>query len=105
MGKVSKYAVVISEESARMLITHSRFLAQKSEAAAMRLISEFRYRAKSLESFPERNPLLTHPVLPPGKYRKLLFAKRYLIVYQLKGDKVYIDAVVDCRQDYIWRLD
>lgn len=104
MGSKNKYHVVISEESARMLISHSRLLAQKSETAAMRLISEFEHKAKSLELFPERNPLLAYTVLPPGKYRKLLFADRYLLIYQIKDNIVYIDAVVDCRQDYIWLI-
>ncbi len=43
-------------------------------------------------------------MIPTGKYRKLLIAKRYLLIYLVKGDKVYVDAVVDCRQDYGWLL-
>lgn len=87
MGSKNKYHVVISEESARMLISHSRFLAQKSETAAMRLISEFEHKAKSLELFPERNPLLAYTVLPPGKYRKILFADRYPLMLLSTADK------------------
>jgi hypothetical protein len=30
--------------------------------------------------------------------------KRYLLIYQIKGDTVYVDYVVDCRQDYGWLL-
>ncbi|MDD4658959.1 MAG: type II toxin-antitoxin system RelE/ParE family toxin, partial [Eubacteriales bacterium] len=33
-----------------------------------------------------------------------LFADRYLLIYQIKDNIVYIDAVVDCRQDYIWLI-
>jgi len=101
-GKI--YKVIISDEVAQMLVSHARFLAQVSEKAALDLIAEFSAKAKSLEEFPERNPWLSDPLVPADKYRKLLMAKRYLLIYQVKGDNVYVDAVVDCRQDYGWLL-
>ncbi|MEW5952951.1 MAG: type II toxin-antitoxin system RelE/ParE family toxin [Bacillota bacterium] len=94
------YKVIITDEAAQMLVSHARFLAQVSETAALQLIAEFNEKAKSLEQFPERNPWLSDPLVPAGKYRKLLMAKRYLLLYQVKGDNVYVDAVADCRQDY-----
>ncbi|QTL97652.1 type II toxin-antitoxin system RelE/ParE family toxin [Iocasia frigidifontis] len=99
-SKGKLYKVIISDEAAQMLVSHSRFLAQVSETAALQLIAEFDEKAKSLEKFPERNPWLSDPLVPSGKYRKLLMANRYLLVYQVKGSTVYVDAVVDCRQDY-----
>ncbi len=99
-----EYRVVISDEAAQMLVSHSRFLAQVSESAAFQLIAEFEDKTKSLKAFPERNPWLLDPLVPVGKYRKLLMAKRYLLIYQVKGDTAYIDVVVDCRQDYSWLL-
>ncbi len=87
-----------------MLVSHFRFLAQISETAALQLIVEFNEKAKSLEKFPEPNPWLSDPLVPSGKYRKLLVAKRYLLFYQVKDSNVYVDAVVDCRQDYGWLL-
>jgi plasmid stabilization system protein ParE len=98
------YRVIISDEATQMLVSHARFLAQVSETAAQQLISEFNEKAKSLEKFPERNSWLFDPLVPAGKYRKLLMAKRYLLIYQVKWDNVYVDAVVDCRQDYGWLL-
>lgn len=99
-----KYKVIISDEAAQMLVSHARFLAQVSETAALQLIAEFNEKAKSLEQFPERNPWLSDPLVQAGKYRKLLMVKRYLLICQVKGDNVYVDAVVDCRQDYGWLL-
>ncbi|AGL02796.1 type II toxin-antitoxin system RelE/ParE family toxin [Desulfoscipio gibsoniae] len=98
------YKVAIPDEAAQMLVSHSRFLAQVSETAALQLIAEFNEKAKSLEKFPERNPWLSDPLVPSGKYRKLLMAKRYLLVYKVKDSTVYVDAVVGCRQDYGWLL-
>ena len=99
-----RYAVVISDEATQMLVSHARFLAQVSEHAAMRLIETFQVKGKSLEQFPERNPWLVDPLVPSGKYRKLLLEKQYLLVYQIKENTVYVDAVVDTRQDYVWLL-
>ncbi|MBS4021847.1 MAG: hypothetical protein KGZ79_09550 [Dethiobacter sp.] len=52
-------------------------------------------RKKYLEVSPERNPWLADPQIPEWKYRKLLLAKRYLLIYQIKGDTVHVDAVVE----------
>jgi plasmid stabilization system protein ParE len=105
MGSVDKrYTVIVSEEAVQMLVSHSRFLAQVSESAALRLIDEFAEKAKSLDVFPERNPWLVDSMIPEGKYRRLLMEKRYLLIYQIKGGTVYVDAVVDTRQDYGWLL-
>jgi Plasmid stabilisation system protein. len=99
-----RYDVVISGEASQMLVSHARFLAQVNEQAALRLIEDFQTKAKSLEQYPERNPWLTDPLIPTGKYRKLLLEKRYLLVYQIKKRLVYVDAVVDTHQDYGWLL-
>ena len=98
------YTVIISDEVSQMLVFHTRFLAQVSEKAALDLIAEFREKAKPLEEFPDRNPWFSNPSIPDGKYRKLLIGKRYLLIYQVKGNTVYVDYVVDCRQDYGWLL-
>jgi hypothetical protein len=98
------YTVAISERASEMLVYHARFLANVSKTAAQRLISQFELMSKSLRKQPERFPWLSDPMLPEHKYRKLLFEKRYLLIYQIKEDTVYIDAMVDCRQDYGWLL-
>lgn len=98
------YEVIISDESVQMLVSHTRFLSQVSESAAMRLIKAFQESTASLKEFPERNPWLNDPLITKGKYRKLLLEKRYLLIYQVRGSVVYIDAVVDTRQDYGWLL-
>lgn len=106
MGSGNKpgYEVVVTPRAAIMLKDHARFLAQVSEEAALRLIDEFEARAKTLQDIPQRAPVLTDPLIPEGKYRKMLMAGRYLLIYQIKGRAVLIDAVVDTRQDYRWLL-
>lgn len=105
MGAANKkYNVIISERTTQMLISHSRFLAQVSENAAIKLIDEFQEKVNSLETMPDRNPLLEDTFISERKYRKLVMKKRYLLIYQVKEDTVYVDYIVDCRQDYGWLL-
>ena len=99
-----KYKVTISERASEMLVSDTRFLAHISEQAAQNLIEEFKASAKLLEDLPERDPRLDVPDMPINKYRKLLLDKQYLLIYQIKGNLVYVDYFVDCRQDYEWLL-
>ncbi|MDF2910840.1 MAG: plasmid stabilization system [Sporolactobacillus laevolacticus] len=99
-----RYTVIVSEKAAEMLVSHAQFLANVSEGAAKKLIEDFEIAANSLEMIPERNACLSNQDLPINKYRKLVFSKRYLMIYQIKKDRVYVDHIVDCRQNYGWLL-
>lgn len=105
MSSVDKrYHVIISERAREMLLQHARFLAQVTTQAADKLRMDVVEAAKSLQEFPERGSWLTDPILPANKYRKMLVDKGYLLIYQIKNDTVYIDYIVDCRQDYGWLI-
>jgi hypothetical protein len=106
MSDIDKeYTVVIQTPATKMLIEHARFLAQVSETAAKRLADEFYNKAKTLESIPERCAWLTGYSIPEKKFRKMIFEKNYMLVFQIIGNIVYIDAIVDCRSEYHWLLD
>jgi hypothetical protein len=51
-----------------------------------RLINEFKLSVKTLELTPQLFPCLSDP-LPKRKCRKLVFGKRYLIIYKLGNNK------------------
>jgi plasmid stabilization system protein ParE len=99
-----RYHVIISERAGEMLVQHARFLAQVSTQAAEKLRTDVIGAVKSLQEFPERGSGLANPLLPANKYRKMLVDKRYLLIYQIKDDRVYVDYMVDCRQDYDWLI-
>ncbi|HWQ74762.1 MAG TPA: type II toxin-antitoxin system RelE/ParE family toxin [Syntrophomonas sp.] len=103
-GKNKPYTVNITETAWDMLVALARFLANVSVPAANRLIDAFSEMTGDLAVMPERNPWLEHGAIPFQKYRKLLFEKHYLALYELRGNAVYVTAVVDCRQDYGWLL-
>lgn len=96
----NSYQVVVSAHATQMLVSHAAFLAQVSEDAARSFVAEFEKAAKSLETMPKRCPWLTGEYIPKNAYRFLLFAKRYMIVFQMEDNTVYADLVVDCRQDF-----
>ena len=99
-----QYTVIISDRAGEMLVQHARFLAQVSIKAADELRMDIIEAAKSLQVLPERSSWLNDSALPANKYRKLLVDKRYLLIYQIKHDTVFIDYIVDCRQDYHWMI-
>lgn len=100
-----KYRVIVSQKAADMLTDCAVFIARVSEEAALKFLDEFERQVQSLQRSPLRCPLLRGDYLPENKYRKLLLQNRYLILYQIKDDTVYVDHVLDCRQDYTWLLD
>ncbi len=97
-----QYQVTVSDRACQMLAGHVRFLAQKSPAAARRTKDELMHAIRSLSALPERFPFLDAEFTPPNKYHKMLVEEWYLILYQIKDQSVYVDYLVDCRQDYRW---
>lgn len=96
----NRYPVIVSVKAAEILKEHVRFLANATEEAARNFIKIFNQSIRSFEMFSERNPWLTDQALPINKYRKLIFGKRYILIYQVKAGKVYLNYVLECRQVY-----
>ena len=104
MEKKIQYKVIVADRARQMLVGHVRFLAQKSPAAARKAKNDLMNAIRSLSIMPERFPFLTAEFIPPNKYHKMFVEKWYLILYQIKDQTVYVDYIVDCRQDYEWLL-
>jgi plasmid stabilization system protein ParE len=102
MEKKPQNKVIISDRARQMLAGHVRFLAQKSPAAARQVKNDLMDAVRSLYQMPERNPFFDAEFIPPNKYHKMFVEKRYLILYQIKDQTVYVDYILDCRQDYGW---
>ena len=102
MEKRPQYKIVVSDRVRQMLVCHARFLAQKSPAAARKIKNDLMDAIRSLYQMPERFPFLYAEFIPPNKYHKMFVEKWYLILYQIKDQTVYVDYIVDCRQDYGW---
>lgn len=99
-----KYQVIISDRAKEMLGMHIRFLARVNHAAAVKLKQRLLREIRSLQDMPQRYPFFNEAYIPPNKYHKLYVEKWYLVLYQIKDDVVYVDWIVDCRQDYQWLI-
>lgn len=104
MEQQNKYQVIVSAQAKQMLISCAAFLAQVSPDAAERLVVSFETAANSLEIMPQRCAWFTGEYIPKNKYRFLAFEKRYLLIFQIQDDIVYVDYVIDCRQNYSWLI-
>ncbi len=104
MGNHPHYNVIISARAQQMLMNHVLFLARKSPASARSAKNELMKSIRSLSIMPERFPFLDGEFVPFNKYPKMLAVSQYLILYQIKDQTVYVDYIVDCREDYGWLI-
>lgn len=87
-----------------MLASHLRFLAQVNRDAAAAKKAALMEAMRSLERMPQRFPFFQEAYIPTNRYHKMFVAKWYLILYQIQDDTVFIDYILDCRQDYSWLI-
>ncbi|MDR0877062.1 MAG: type II toxin-antitoxin system RelE/ParE family toxin [Treponema sp.] len=99
-----QYKVIVSECARQMLGRHICFLAQINPPAARRVKERLLTAIRSLKSMPERFPFLDVDPVPKDKYRKLFVENWYLILYQIEEQTVFVEYIVDCRQDYVWLI-
>ncbi|NBI11835.1 type II toxin-antitoxin system RelE/ParE family toxin [Colidextribacter sp. OB.20] len=104
MSEREQYRLVISKRAAFQLRNHAVFAARLEERLAQRLMSDFQNAAEALTRMPFQAPYFDSDILPRKVYRKLLFGKRYLMLYKVQGQTIYIEFVADCRQDDTWLL-
>ena len=99
MAANSKYKVIVSDRAKRMLGTHIRFMAQVNKEAAAAKKKENMAAMRSLKQMPQRFPYFEELYITPNKYHKM-FIEKYLVLYQIQDDRVYVEYTLDCRKDY-----
>ena len=93
-----KYKVIVDPAVNDRMYDHFEFFARVNALAAERLLDQLTDDMQSLEYLPYRNPVFNRPYLKSGKYRYMVSYERYLIVYQIVDNTVFIDDVQDSRQ-------
>ena len=104
MDKGIEYDIVVSDSALAMLDNHVDFLAKVNTNAATKMMNEILDDISSLSENPQRFPLYENPFIPDCRYRRMLSAKRYLVLYEVDISIVSVDYIVDCRQDYEWLI-
>ena len=99
---MQQYKVIVADRAKTMLGAHIKFLAGVSPPAARTTTNKLLAAIKSLDNMPERFPFFESDFVPRNKYRKMFVERWYLILYQVTTNTVYVDYILDCRQDYGW---
>lgn len=66
---------------------------------AQKLAAEFEFILDNLDDNLFQFPIETEYDVLPGEYHKALFGQRYKALFMIEAQTVYLDAVLDCRQD------
>ena len=101
---MQNYKIIISPEATDMLKEHIAFIANVDKKAAKNIKNQIVKAIKDLNNMPNRFPFFNELYIPQNKYHKMFIEKWYLVLYQIKDDTVYIDYILDCRQDYQWLI-
>ena len=97
-----KYTVTLAKRAEKMLIAHIGFLMQASPSAVDKLLLKLKNENKILSQNPFQYPYadeLDAPGIPTETYRKCLIYGRYKLIYRIQQNSVYVDSVIDCRQE------
>ncbi len=94
-----QYTITVSEGAAHMLSLHIHYLAHLNVSAAEKKRAEIIKAIGSLSEMPHRFPYVSSPYIPPQKYRKMFIKNWYIVLYQIKDFHVYVDYIIDCRED------
>ena len=101
---MDKYKVLVSPKAKEMLDEHIEFLTQVNVASARNKKEEIMKGLRSLSNMPARFPLFESKYIKSGKYHKMYIEKWYLVLYQIIDDTVYVEYIIDCRENYKWLL-
>ncbi len=95
---MEKYRVILATRVRSQLLNHITFLSRVSPHAARRLRFSFEEIKERIKENPFQFPsdhVLSNLNLP---YRSALFEGRYKALFTVEGHDVFIDSVIDCRQ-------
>ena len=94
-----KYNVHITERCFNSLEKHTQFIANVSINAAENFRKEFLLTVNGLETSPARNVAVRLRIAPDLIYHRALIGKYHAILYEIQSQDIYIDLVVDLRQN------
>lgn len=92
------YKVFHTRKSRRMLKKHMRFLSKVSLPATVKLKKKIDNYIDTLKVFPRTGSKVYFEEELPSKYRKMVINKRYILIYFINKNNVYIETILDARQ-------
>lgn len=88
-----KYDVKFRNQAKDDMKNHVRFLANVSIPASRRLQKEFYAITVELSQTPLRHHIFYK------NFRKAVVAVRYIVMYEVVGQKVFVDKILDARSE------
>jgi len=88
-----KYKLILTQHAQRDLEHIFDYIAADSVNNAARFVTGLEKKVYSLETFPERHPLIPENVFFGTEYRHLII-KKYRIIYRIKEGSVYILRII-----------
>lgn len=95
----TQYKVYITDNAKDMLQRHILFLNRVSKNSSIKLKSTIMHYFIILKYFPKIGRKLYTKNKLPIQYRKLVVDKRYILIYYVSKGNIYIDAMLDSRQN------
>lgn len=89
--------ILISRNAKTDLYLHHIYKQKYSREAARKFFEDFNSSIQSLYLFPYMYPKISNNSI----YRKILFNKKYLILYTIDNNIIYIDSILNSKQNYI----
>jgi len=99
-----RYNIVISDKARKQIGQHVLFVSNVNKESARKLKVRIINQLGSLSEMPRRYPYLNVENIEKNHYRKMPLENWYLVIYHIIDNTVFIDYVLDCRQDYGWLL-
>lgn len=97
------YNIYITSEAKTMLDKHFNFLGRVSINAVIKLKKTIKEYLIILKHFPKIGKILYGSKLPL-QYRILVVHKRYILIYYIVKNNIYIKTILDSRQNNIYYL-
>ena len=89
--------ILISKNAKDDLYFYYYYKQKYSKSAAKKFFEDFNSSIQSLLLFPYMFPKFS----TNSSHRKILFNKKYLIIYFIEKDNIFIDSIINCKQNYI----
>ena len=98
---IASYQITVTPDAEADLSELRDYIANvlRSPETAHSYLHHLRKEIGSLSEMPARYPFFNEEPILPNKYHKMYIEKWYLVLYQIQDDTVYVEYILDCRQD------
>lgn len=89
--------ILISKKARKQLYLHAFYKSKYSKASSLQFLEDFNSSIQFLLLFPYMYPKISKN----SSYRKIIFNKKYIIIYFIENENIYIDSIINCKQNYL----